>query len=190
MKLLLLDNYDSFTYNLFDYFARLGVLATVRRNDEITLDEVAHFDRIVLSPGPGLPHEAGILMDVIDRFHRTTPILGVCLGHQAISEYFGGQLINLDQVWHGRQSITRKVGEDELFNEIGSDFVTGHYHSWVVDEAHLGQGIEVIARNEFGWVMATRHRHFPLHGVQFHPESIMTPSGLQILTNWLAIKFV
>lgn len=189
MKLLLLDNYDSFTYNLFDYFARLGVIATVRRNDDISLAEVGHFDRIVLSPGPGLPHEAGILMNVIDQFHRTKPILGVCLGHQAMSTYFGGKLHNLDQVWHGRQSITRTVGEDNLFQGMGEEFVTGHYHSWVVDEAHLGEGIEVIARNEFGWVMATRHQHFPLRGVQFHPESIMTPKGLQILENWLAIDF-
>ncbi len=190
MKLLLLDNYDSFTYNLFDYFARLGVLATVRRNDEITVDEINHFDRIVLSPGPGLPREAGILMDVIHAFHRTKPMLGVCLGHQAISEYFGGQLHNLEHVWHGRQSLTQKVGNDPLFDGICEEFVTGHYHSWVVDGAHVGQGIEVIARNEFGWVMATRHHKFPLRGVQFHPESIMTPDGLRILANWLAMKFV
>lgn len=189
MKLLLLDNYDSFTYNLFDYFARLGVYATVRRNDEISLADVEQFDRIVLSPGPGLPEEAGIMMRLIEQYHRATPILGVCLGHQGISQHFGGELVNLDGVWHGRQSTSHCVVDDALFDGVAKAFVTGHYHSWVVSPQNLGEGIEAIAVNEFGWIMATRHRVYPLRGVQFHPESIMTPEGLRILSNWLNMRF-
>lgn len=185
MRLLILDNYDSFTYNLLDYFVRIGVDAEVYRNDAISLREVSEYDRIVLSPGPGLPATAGIMPSVIAAYGANTPILGVCLGHQAICEHYGGKLQNLPQVYHGQTSLTTVLVRDPLFDGFTSPFQSGHYHSWVVDPAQAGEGIEVLAVNQFGWVMAVRHRKHPLYGVQFHPESIMTDQGLQILENWL-----
>ncbi len=185
LRLLILDNYDSFTYNLLDYFTRLGVAPEVHRNDAISLDELGQFDRIVLSPGPGLPATAGIMPAAIARYGASIPMLGVCLGHQAICQHFGGQLKNLSTVYHGQTSSTHVLKAHPLFEGIASPFESGHYHSWVVDESTPGEGIEVLAVNEFGWVMAVRHVTHPLYGVQFHPESIMTGCGMRILENWL-----
>lgn len=185
MRLLILDNYDSFTYNLLDYFTRLGVAAEVHRNDAIALEEVGQFDRIVLSPGPGLPATAGMMPKIIATYGKTIPMLGVCLGHQAICEHFGGRLQNLPNVYHGQTSLTSILVEDVFFEGIASPFPSGHYHSWVVDRDHMGDDIEVLAVNQFDWVMAVRHRLHPLYGVQFHPESIMTNDGLKMLENWL-----
>lgn len=185
MRLLILDNFDSFTYNLHDYFTRLGVTAEVYRNDAISVEDAGQFDRIVLSPGPGLPATAGIMSELIATYAKQIPMLGVCLGHQAICEHFGGKLINLPKVYHGQTSMTTIIKEDQLFEGVSSPFASGHYHSWVVDAEHLGAGIEALATNQFGWVMAVRHVEAPLYGVQFHPESIMTGEGLKILENWL-----
>lgn len=187
MRLLIIDNYDSFTYNLYDYFIRLGVEAEVHRNDAIGLEEVGSFDRIVLSPGPGLPKDAGIMPRLLGAYADRLPILGICLGHQAIAEHFGGQLKNLKKVLHGQQLESRHTGKDSLFTGIPLKFMSGHYHSWVVDPAHCGHGLEVIAHSTEGHIMALRHSQFHLYGVQYHPESIMTPYGLKMLENWLAI---
>lgn len=187
--LLLIDNYDSFTYNLVHYLQELmGEEVAVCRNDEIGLQEVARFDRIVLSPGPGLPAESGALLPLIRMYADKIPILGVCLGHQAITESFGGQLRRLDGVLHG---LVRRVhvtaDECGLFSGIESPFETGRYHSWVPDEASFPDVLQVIARDDDGCIMALRHRELPVYGVQFHPESVMTPCGKKLLSNWLAL---
>ncbi len=188
MNLLVLDNYDSFTYNLVQYLEELLERpVTVRRNDAIGLDEAARFDAIVLSPGPGLPAEAGIMPELIRALAGRVPILGVCLGHQAIAEAFGGSLINLADVWHGKETdIHIRVADEALFAGLPNPFRAGRYHSWVVDAATLPDALEVTATDAAGQIMALRHRTLPLHGVQFHPESIMTPQGRQLLANWLA----
>ncbi len=187
MRLLIIDNYDSFTYNLCDYFARLGVVAEVYRNDALSLEEVDDFDAIVLSPGPGLPADAGIMPAIIEKYLSRKPILGVCLGHQGVCEHLGGRLLNLKEVCHGQTTQTHIVKSDHLFDSLPSPFQCGHYHSWVVDRGQLGDGIELLAENEHGWVMAVKHNVFPFYGVQFHPESVMTPDGLKILENWLKV---
>ncbi len=188
MNLLVLDNYDSFTYNLVQYLEDLlDGAVTVRRNDAIGPEEAARFDAIVLSPGPGLPAEAGIMPELIRALAGRRPILGVCLGHQAIAEAFGGSLINLKEVYHGKETdIHICVADEPLFEGLPDPFRAGRYHSWVVDGATLPEVLEVTATDAAGRIMALRHRTLPLHGVQFHPESIMTPHGKQMLANWLA----
>lgn len=186
---LLLDNYDSFTYNLLQYLEMvLGQQVAVYRNDSITIDEACRYDRIVLSPGPGIPSEAGILVPLIRAAAGRVPMLGVCLGHQAIAEAFGGKLRQLGQVMHG---LVRPVhitdSEEPLFGGVESPFDTGRYHSWVPDEATFPVDLKAIARDDSGAIMALRHHEFPVYGVQFHPESVMTPCGLQLIRNWVAI---
>lgn len=187
--LLLLDNYDSFTYNLVHYLQELmGEEVAVFRNDEIPLEEVARFDRIVLSPGPGLPSESGILLPLVREYAGKIPMLGVCLGHQAITEAFGGKLRRLDGVLHGLVRKVKVTGDQHgFFAGIESPFDTGRYHSWVPDEASFPDELEVIARDDDGCIMALKHRILPVYGVQFHPESVMTPCGKQLLANWLAL---
>lgn len=190
--ILLLDNYDSFTYNLQQYLAELTEEEIiVCRNDEISLDEVNHFDRIVLSPGPGLPEDAGILIPLIKRYASTKPILGVCLGHQAIAMAFGGGLKQLQQVLHG---IPREVNilkkDDPLFNSMPENFVAGRYHSWVPDENNWSPDLEVLAVDNDQNIMILKHTIFPVYGMQFHPESILTPYGKDLIKNWLAITQV
>lgn len=187
--LLLLDNYDSFTYNLVHYLQELmGEEVAVYRNDEIALEEVARFDRIVLSPGPGLPSESGILLPLIREYAERIPMLGVCLGHQAITEAFGGKLRQLDGVLHGLVRKVKVIGDEHgFFTGIESPFDTGRYHSWVPDEASFPAVLEVIANDDDGCIMALKHRRLPVYGVQFHPESVMTPCGKQLLANWLAL---
>ena len=187
--LLLLDNYDSFTYNLSQYLEELlDEEVAVIRNDQLSVGDVEKYDRIVLSPGPGLPNEAGILMPILQKYMREKPILGVCLGHQAITLAFGGQLRQLDEVLHG---VSRKVFIQQpghpLFKGIVNPFEAGRYHSWVPDEAHFPKELAVLACGEDGSIMVLQHQTLPVTGVQFHPESIMTPSGKLLLKNWLQL---
>ncbi len=186
MKILVLDNYDSFTYNLVYIVRQLGYGAKmdVFRNDKISLEEVEKYDKILLSPGPGLPSEAGIMPELLKKYSPTKSILGVCLGHQAIGEAFGGSLINLSEVLHGVASKVA-VQKDLLFGQIPDTFSIGRYHSWVIDESTLSPDLEVIARTPDQQIMAVRHREFDVRGLQFHPESILTENGVKIMQNWL-----
>ena len=184
-KILVIDNYDSFTYNLVHYLEDLNCEVTVYRNDEFDIDEIAHFDKILLSPGPGIPDEAGLLKAVIAKYSPTKSILGVCLGQQAIGEVFGGTLSNLDKVYHGVATMVKTVVDDELlFEGLGNEFEVGRYHSWVVN-ADLPDVLEATSFDENGQVMSLRHKTFDVRGVQFHPESVLTPNGKKILENWL-----
>ncbi len=184
-KILVIDNYDSFTYNLVHYLEDLNCEVTVYRNDEFDIDEIAIFDKIVLSPGPGIPDEAGLLKAVIAKYAPTKSILGVCLGQQAIGEVFGGTLSNLDKVYHGVATKVKTVVDDEsLFDGMGNEFEVGRYHSWVVN-TDLPDVLEATSFDENGQIMSLRHKIFDVKGVQFHPESVLTPNGKKILENWL-----
>lgn len=184
-KILVIDNYDSFTYNLVHYLEDLECEVTVYRNDEFDIDEIAEFDKILLSPGPGVPDEAGLLKEVIRKYGPTKSILGVCLGQQAIGEVYGGTLSNLDKVYHGVATIVKTVVDDELlFEGLGKEFEVGRYHSWVVDVT-LPAVLEATSFDENGQVMSLRHNKFDVRGVQFHPESVLTPNGKKILENWI-----
>jgi anthranilate synthase component 2 len=186
MKCLLFDNYDSFTYNLRHILLELGVETDVYRNDKITLDEVEAYDKILLSPGPGIPSEAGLLLPLIRRFAPSKSILGVCLGEQAIGEVFGAGLLNLDDVYHGVCSTVRIKAKDPIFEGLEPAFRAGRYHSWVVAEEDFPDCLEITAVDaENGRIMALRHRRFDVRGVQFHPESVLTPQGKQIVENWI-----
>ncbi|WP_053224204.1 anthranilate synthase component II [Roseivirga seohaensis] len=188
MKILILDNYDSFTYNLVHYLRELakGAEMKVVRNDQITIDEVEAYDKILLSPGPGIPEEAGIMPELIKRYGATKSILGVCLGHQAIAEAYGASLYNMSEVLHGVSSKIKVVKpEDRLFNGIPSEYEICHYHSWNVSKENLGNELEVTAYDELGEIMAISHKEYDVKGVQFHPESIMTEYGHKLLENWL-----
>jgi len=184
-KILVIDNYDSFTYNLVHYLEDLGCDVTVKRNDQLALDEVAAFDKIVLSPGPGIPDEAGLLKQIIKEYAPTKSILGVCLGQQAIGEVFGGKIINLDTVYHGVAThINLTVNDESLFAGLDKTFEVGRYHSWVVDN-DLPEDLEATSFDENGQIMSLRHKKYDVKGVQYHPESVLTPNGKQILENWL-----
>ncbi|PKH68853.1 aminodeoxychorismate/anthranilate synthase component II [Flavobacterium sp. ALD4] len=184
-KVLVIDNYDSFVYNLVHYLEDLECEVTVYRNDEFNIDEIAEFDKILLSPGPGVPEEAGLLKDIIRKYGATKSILGVCLGQQAIGEVYGGTLSNLEKVYHGIATMVKTVVDDEgLFEGLGNEFEVGRYHSWVVDST-LPEMLEATSFDENGQVMSLRHRTFDVRGVQFHPESVLTPNGKKILENWL-----
>jgi anthranilate synthase component 2 len=188
--ILVIDNYDSFTYNLVQYLGELGTEPVVRRNDQITLDEIAtlHPDRIVISPGPGRPEQAGITLEVIKRFGPTTPLLGVCLGHQAIGMAFGGSVVRATVPMHGKTSSISHDGRG-VFTGIASPFTVARYHSLVVDREGLPKDLEIAAETEDdATVMALRHRQYPIHGVQFHPESIMTREGAHLLRNFLSVS--
>ncbi|MFV0573164.1 MAG: anthranilate synthase component II [Xanthomarina gelatinilytica] len=184
-NILVIDNYDSFTYNLVHYLEELGCQVTVKRNDQLHLDEVEAFNKIVLSPGPGIPDEAGLLKPIISKYAATKSILGVCLGQQAIAEVFGGKLINLDTVFHGvATKVTTCVTDEILFKNLDQTFEVGRYHSWVVD-VHLPGVLEATSFDEHGQIMSLRHRFFDVKGVQYHPESVLTPNGKRILENWV-----
>lgn len=184
-KILVIDNYDSFTYNLVHYLEDLDCEVTVYRNDEFDIDEISSFEKILLSPGPGIPDEAGLLKAVIAKYAPTKSILGVCLGQQAIGEVFGGTLSNLDKVYHGVSSMVKTVVDNELlFEGLGNEFEVGRYHSWVVD-ASLPESLEATSFDVNGQVMSLRHKTFDVRGVQFHPESVLTPNGKRILENWV-----
>ncbi|OCB78756.1 anthranilate synthase component II [Flavobacterium crassostreae] len=184
-SVLVIDNYDSFTYNLVHYLEDLNCEVTVYRNDAFTLEEIAHFDKILLSPGPGIPEEAGLLKAVIQKYGPTKSIFGVCLGQQAIGEVYGGTLSNLDKVYHGIATNVKTVVNDELlFEGLGSQFEVGRYHSWVVDPK-LPEVLEATSYDENGQVMSLRHKTYDVRGVQFHPESVLTPNGKKMLENWV-----
>ncbi|MDR0844393.1 MAG: aminodeoxychorismate/anthranilate synthase component II [Tannerella sp.] len=185
MKVLLFDNYDSFTYNLRHILLELGVRVDVFRNDRITLDAVEKYDKIVLSPGPGIPSEAGLLLPLIERYAPAKSILGVCLGEQAIGEVFGAKLLNLTNVHHGVCSDIRVIAKDPLFDGLEPGFRAGRYHSWVVSKEDFPDCLEVTAVDEEGMIMALRHRTYDVKGIQFHPESVLTPYGKNIIENWL-----
>jgi len=186
MRVLIFDNYDSFTYNLVQLVEQWdGTDVVVRKYDEISLNEVADFDGIIFSPGPGLPGEVPLMSEIIRKMGPKIPILGVCLGHQAIAEAFGGRLKHLDAIYHGTVIRTETLIPDILFKNIPTVFETGLYHSWAVDDAGFPEELEITARGETGNIMALRHRTWPVRGIQFHPESIMTPNGRQMIENWL-----
>jgi len=184
-KVLVIDNYDSFTYNLVHYLEDLNCNVTVKRNDKLTIDFVEQFDKIVLSPGPGIPEEAGLLKEIIKTYAPTKSIFGVCLGQQAIAEVFGGQLINLNDVYHGVSTkVTITVDDESLFNGLEKNIEVGRYHSWVVDP-NLPESLEASSVDENGQIMSLRHKIYDVKGVQYHPESVLTPYGKKILENWL-----
>lgn len=184
--ILLLDNYDSFTYNLLHVVKELGATnIEVFRNDEISLEEVERFDKIILSPGPGIPEEAGLLLPIIRKYAPTKNILGVCLGHQAIGEAFGTALENLTEVYHGVQTPVNILKEDVLFKGFGHEIPVGRYHSWVVSREDFPECLEITAESREGQIMALRHRTYNVHGIQFHPESVLTPQGKEIIKNFL-----
>lgn len=191
MKILVFDNYDSFTYNLVHLVEKIThCKVDVYRNDQLDLQQVNDYDKIILSPGPGLPTEAGLLMPLIREYASSKSILGVCLGHQAIGEIFGGKLINLDKVFHGVatpikvEKYTAGNGPD-VFKNMPETFEVGRYHSWVVSEESFPQELEVTAKDDNGFIMGLRHRSYDVQGVQFHPESVLTPLGERLLANWL-----
>ena len=187
MKIVIIDNYDSFTYNLSHLVKELGADVTVFRNDKFLLNEIEQYDKIILSPGPGIPSEAGLLLDVIRTYHGRKPMLGVCLGHQAIGEVFGARLTNLSTVYHGVATEGTQYGNDPIFRGMPKRIIMGRYHSWVVDSTSLPECLEVTAMSDDGYIMALRHRHYDIHGIQFHPESVLTPEGRQIVKNWLEL---
>lgn len=190
MKILLLDNYDSFTYNLVHLLQQFEqVELDVIRNDKITVDEMQPYDKILLSPGPGIPSEAGIMMKVIKKYAATKSILGVCLGHQGIAESFGGKLFNLAQVMHGVATKTIIIkSEEKLFRGMPETFMTGRYHSWLVEKETLPDCFQITAVDEQQNIMAIRHKQYDVSGVQFHPESILTEYGKVIIQNWISSK--
>ncbi|MBM1107992.1 aminodeoxychorismate/anthranilate synthase component II [Aurantibacter crassamenti] len=183
-NVLVIDNYDSFTYNLVHYLEDLGCTVTVKRNDQLTLQEVDAFDKIVLSPGPGIPDEAGLLKAIISEYAATKSIFGVCLGQQAIAEVFGGSLINLEQVYHGIATKIKIIKDDILFIGMSKEIEVGRYHSWVVNK-DLPEVLEATSVDENGQIMSLRHTEYDVCAVQFHPESVLTPEGKKILENWL-----
>jgi len=184
-KVLVIDNYDSFTYNLVHYLEDLECEVTVLRNDKLTLEDVKPFHKIVLSPGPGIPDEAGLLKAIIREYAATKSILGVCLGQQAIGEVFGGSIINLDEVFHGvATEVTITVNDEPMFNGLEKTIEVGRYHSWVV-ENNLPEMLEATSIDENGQIMSLRHKIYDVKGVQYHPESVLTPKGKDILKNWI-----
>src|SRR6478752_5533880 len=195
MKILVFDNYDSFTYNLVHLVEKITrEKVDVARNDQIPLDSIEKYDKIILSPGPGVPSEAGLLLPLIKRYASSKSILGVCLGHQAIGEAFGGKLVNLSKVYHGvaspvhikqRENNSNDVNVD-LFNGMSDGFMAGRYHSWVIDPDGFPESLEITATDASGHIMALRHKSYDVLGVQFHPESVLTPQGEFIMRNWLS----
>lgn len=185
-KVLVIDNYDSFTYNLVHYLEDLNCEVEVFRNDEFELEEVEKFDKILLSPGPGIPNDAGFLKAVISKYANSKSILGICLGQQAIAEVFGGKLSNLEKVYHGVATKIKIIDNNEmLFEGLEGEFYVGRYHSWVVSNEDFPSDLSITSMDELGNIMSLRHNSFDVKGVQFHPESILTPNGKAILANWL-----
>lgn len=186
MKILVFDNYDSFTYNIVHALRELGEEPDVIRNDRLAPEDVEKYDKIIISPGPGIPSEAGILMDLLKKYSKEKPILGVCLGHQAIGQNFGARLLNLPEVYHGVSTPVKIEKEDYLFEGLPREFKVGRYHSWVIDKEGFPEDeLEVIATDSSGMIMAIRHKEYDIRGVQFHPESVLTPDGLKLIDNWL-----
>ncbi|MGN6802543.1 MAG: anthranilate synthase component II [Ginsengibacter sp.] len=193
MKILIFDNYDSFTYNLVHVVEKiLHQKVDVFRNDKIPLEKIKMYDKIILSPGPGLPSESGLLLPLIKEYASSKSILGVCLGQQAIAEAFGGKLLNLMEVYHGvatkiNVNEKRSVSENDVFKNLPSELQVGRYHSWIVDKKDFPNELEITARDENEYIMALRHKSFDVQGVQFHPESVLTPLGEKMIKNWLSV---
>ena len=189
MKILVFDNYDSFTYNLVHLVEYItGEKVEIFRNDQIALEQVKDYDKIILSPGPGIPSEAGLLLPLIKEYAATKSILGVCLGHQAIGEAFGGTLTNLKEVYHGVAMPCNVLSTNsKLFNEMPATFDVGRYHSWVVSKENFPEELEVTAEDGLGFIMAMQHKVYDIQAVQFHPESVLTPLGEKMMRNWLAV---
>ncbi|KFF00783.1 anthranilate synthase subunit II [Chryseobacterium formosense] len=186
MKVLVFDNYDSFTYNLVQIIERvLNQKIDVIRNDQITLEEIDKYDKIILSPGPGIPEEAGILLDLIKKYASTKSILGVCLGQQAIAEAFGGSLINLSEIYHGVATEAIQTNEHKLFKDLPQTLEVGRYHSWAVNPENFPEELEITSTDSKGMIMSLKHKIYDVHGVQYHPESILTPDGETIIKNFL-----
>ena len=186
MKTVIIDNYDSFTYNLAHLVKELGATVDVLRNDKFNLSDLRRYDKIILSPGPGIPEEAGLLLEVIKTYAGQKPMLGVCLGEQAIGQAFGATLTNLSEVFHGVQTPVSLLDEREyLFNGLEKEINVGRYHSWVVDKKELPEALVITAESQEGQIMALRHRHYDIHGIQFHPESVLTSDGATIISNFL-----
>ena len=185
MKVFILDNYDSFTYNLSHYVESLDVEVCVKLNDQFELSEIEAFDKIILSPGPGLPKDAGKLMAVIQQYHSTKQILGVCLGMQAIGAFFGEKLINLETVKHGVQEKINVLSHSPIFNSISSPLLVGLYHSWAIQPFENNINLEITSKSEADVTMSIQHKKLPIYGVQFHPESILTPEGKKIIQNFI-----
>lgn len=186
-KILIFDNYDSFTYNIVHLVNSLGYDADVYRNDRISIEQAGAYDRIIISPGPGLPCESGILPELLRRYAPEKSILGICLGHQAIGECFGAHLENLPHVYHGVATPVNIIGQDPIFDGLGGAFTVGRYHSWVVSDEDFPSCLNVTARDGNGQIMALAHRRYDVRGVQFHPESILTPQGHILMKNWLSM---
>lgn len=185
ISIAIVDNFDSFTYNLYHYIQPFADYISVIRNDEVVINQLSEFDGIVLSPGPGLPNDYPVLEEIILKYGKDKPVLGVCLGHQAIAEAFDGKLFNLNQVWHGIERETIVVSDDDIFKNIPKNFQSGRYHSWAVSEDNFPSCLSVTARDRDGTIMALKHSDFPIRGIQFHPESILTPYGKKIMENWV-----
>ncbi|WP_321331154.1 aminodeoxychorismate/anthranilate synthase component II [uncultured Bacteroides sp.] len=186
MKILILDNYDSFTYNLLHLVKELGATdVEVIRNDQIALEDVNYFDKIILSPGPGIPREAGLLLPIIKQYAPKKSILGVCLGHQAIGEAFGATLENLKEVHHGIQTPIQISKEDQLFKGLNEEILVGRYHSWIVSRNNFPDCLQITAESNEGEIMALHHKQYNIYGIQFHPESVLTPQGKIIIANFL-----
>lgn len=186
MKVLVIDNYDSFVYNLVHYLEELECEVIVKRNDAFFIDDVKNYDKILLSPGPGIPDEAGLLKEVIQKYAASKPILGVCLGQQAIGEVYGGKLENLQKVFHGVATKAIITNEDEpLFKGLEKEFEIGRYHSWVISKENFPEVLEITSKDENGQIMSVRHKFYDVCGIQFHPESVLTPRGKLIIKNWV-----
>jgi anthranilate synthase component 2 len=185
MKTVIIDNYDSFTYNLAHLVKALGAEVTVLRNDQFNIEALEAYDKIILSPGPGIPSEAGLLLDVIKTYASRKPMLGVCLGHQAIGEAFGARLENLSEVFHGVATPAHIMADDPIFCGLPETFTVGRYHSWVVATDQLPDCLTVTAVSDEGQIMALRHKEYDIHGIQFHPESVLTPEGSIIIKNFI-----
>ena len=185
MKTVIIDNYDSFTYNLAHLVKELGAEVDVLRNDKFELEELEKYDKIILSPGPGIPEEAGLLLEVIRTYAGRKPILGVCLGEQAIGQAFGGKLTNLSEVFHGIQTDVKIKNKDYIFSGLPTEIPVGRYHSWVVDTDGFPEKMVNTAISSECQIMALKHREYDVHGIQFHPVSVLTPDGKQIVGNWL-----
>ncbi len=187
IKTAIIDNYDSFTYNLAHLVKELGAEVTVMRNDQFVLSDLEPFDKLILSPGPGIPSEAGLLMDVIKTYAGKKPMLGVCLGHQAIGEAFGAKLKNLSDVFHGVATEGEQLANDPIFDGLPRRITMGRYHSWVVESDGLPDCLEITALSDEGQIMGLKHKNFDIHGIQFHPESVLTPDGRTIVGNFLKL---
>ena len=186
MKILVFDNYDSFTYNLVQMIEQIvGEKVDVFRNDQISLEDIEKYDKIILSPGPGIPEEAGILLDLIKKYASTKSIFGVCLGQQAIAEAFGGSLINLSEIFHGVATESKQVKEHQIFKNLPETLEVGRYHSWAVNPEDFPEELEITSIDKDGMIMSLKHKNYDVHAVQYHPESILTPNGKQILENFI-----